>query len=171
MWRARLKGNLFAPAVALLIVCFSVPSVRAGAAVKMNTVMLTPNSVREGDTVVYEVKYEEAELVTLTEKDIILMGFTADISVSEKENKRIITLNHVTGVGNDRYIRIKGNTAFDAEKSPAENITATPHFSIKPQLFYVIIMYIISGIIIASLIFAVYYTYRKINASKSIYID
>lgn len=90
--------------------------------------------VRNGDTIIFNVTYSDnvaISNITLSKKDIILNGFSADIAISESVNKRIITLSNINGeVGSNKYISIKSGTAIDSSGNKAKGIERSIYFRI-----------------------------------------
>lgn len=93
-----------------------------------------PSQIKNGETVKYVVTYTDDVKVTnvsLSESDITLHGFTADIKITGTGSIRVITLSNVQGtVGNGKYISIKAGTASDAEGNKAGSVDKTEAFAI-----------------------------------------
>lgn len=74
-------------------------------------------SIKIGEEISFEVKYnddKEMGEITLSEKDITLYGFKADIKISGEGNTKTVTLSNVQGhLGGMKYVTIAGNTAKD----------------------------------------------------------
>lgn len=95
---------------------------------------LSSDSIKIGEDISFEIKYKdnkEMGEITLTNHDITLYGFKADIKITGEGNTRTVTLSNVQGhLGGLKYITVAGNTAKDKAGNVVKNGGQTSMFKV-----------------------------------------
>lgn len=100
----------------------------------LNITKASPSSIYIDGEVSYTLEYSDnigIESITLSEKDITLYGFTANIKISGSGNTRTVTLSKIQGdLGGVKYIKIVAATASDKAGNKIKNATRSDYFKI-----------------------------------------
>lgn len=100
----------------------------------LNITKASPSSIYIDGEVSYILEYNDnigIESVTLSEKDITLYGFTANIKISGSGNTRTVTLSKIQGdLGGIKYIKIAAGTASDKAGNKIKNATKSDYFKV-----------------------------------------
>ncbi|MEG2483997.1 MAG: hypothetical protein RSB51_00855 [Clostridia bacterium] len=94
-------------------------------------------SILAGETIRYVLTYNDdqgLQNISLKIDDVKLIGFTADITIENDENKRVIILSNVQGdLETEKYISINSETAVDLKGNKAEAVNKTIPFKIEKK--------------------------------------
>lgn len=104
-----------------------------------SVVVTNPSSstVMEGGSIEYTFKYFDNRAVTsitLSPSDIILNGFTANISIKANGTDRTVVLSNIHGTAGNKYISLKAGTASDLAGNKALGIDRTQSFRLITDL-------------------------------------
>jgi hypothetical protein len=96
-----------------------------------------PASIYNGQSVTYTATYSDDKGIAniwLSEKSIVLNGFTANVRISGTGNTRTITLTNVQGsIGGSKNISITGGTAVDAAGNLSNAATSASFTILKEK--------------------------------------
>ena len=124
------KLNIKKVFAVMTIAVMSLLTIPVGGFVEASNVVLsvTPlssTSVKEGGSVSFTLKYDgDVRKISLKNDDIGLDGFTANKSITENGNQRIVTLTNIKGIGNSKQgiVHIAGGTAISSDFNMANAI-------------------------------------------------
>lgn len=95
---------------------------------------VSSSSVYAGGEVSYTIDYtdnEEIESISLDREDIILYGFTADVTITADGNSRKVTLSNISGsLGGMKFIKILSGTAIDKAGNTIKEDTNSGYFKL-----------------------------------------